>query len=136
MIDLGTLGGKPSYAQGINDNGVVVGLAALPTGSDGHGFVYDGSGSMEDLNDLVDPKLGWTIGTAFSVNDRGQIAVDGYQEYGYFHALLLTPVPEPSSLCLIWAGLVGLLTIRTGGRFFRRRRSDKAFRVVLSQLQR
>ena len=55
MTDLGTFGGQIGGAEAINDFGVVVGGADLPGDLTGHGFVYYGSGTIEDLNDLVDP---------------------------------------------------------------------------------
>src|SRR5262249_12204264 len=39
MIDLGTLGGTYSYAQGINDLGQVVGYAAVPGDVSSHAFL-------------------------------------------------------------------------------------------------
>ena len=114
IMDLGTLGGGEGYAFGVNDSGTVVGIAALPGDVVGHGFVCNGTGPMQDLNNLVDPTLGWTLGKAMAVNDLGQIVVDGYQQYGGNHALLLTPVPEPepSSLCLVCGAGLGFIAIR------------------------
>ena len=70
MTDLGTFGGLESFANSVNDLGVVVGCAYLPgLGSPGdpigHGFIYYGSGSIEDLNTLIDPSSGWTIDDAY-----------------------------------------------------------------------
>ncbi len=119
MIDLGTFGGDTSYALGVNDDGAVVGYSALPGDLVAHAFIYYGSGAIQDLNNLIDPSLGWTLGGAEAINDSGQIAADGYQEGGYYHALLLTPVPEPSSLCLVTAAVLAVLATRLIGRLLR-----------------
>ncbi len=126
MIDLGTLGGGASYAQGVNDSGTVVGFSAVTGGSVPHAFIYEGSGPMDDLNDLVDPTLGWTLTNAWAINNRGQIAVEGYQEYGYNHALLLTPAPEPSSLCLVCGAVSCLIAAKGGSRLLRRGQTGAA----------
>ena len=87
------------------------------------GFVYNGSGSIENLNDLLlDPGHGWTITEATAINDRGQIAAEAYQqESGENQVVLLTPSPEPSSLSLVIVAAFGLLAIKSG-RFWTRMR--------------
>ena len=119
MIDLGTLGGDTGYALGVNDAGVVVGYSELPGDSVSHAFIYYGSGAIQDLNDLIDPTLGWTITGGEAINDAGQIAADGYRQGGYSHALLLMPTPEPSSLCLLCAAILGFITIHAGAKLRR-----------------
>jgi len=114
MTDLGTFGGKSSCANGINDFGVVVGFAYLPGDLAADGFVYYGSGAIEDLNNLlVNPSPGWTINGASAINDSGQIAAWDYQEeLGEVHTVLLTPTPEPSSFCLLIVGAFAFLAIK------------------------
>ena len=92
----------------------MVGSADLPGDLTGHGFVYDGGGPIEDLNDLVDPSLGWTILGAVAINDSGQIAAEAYQQGGYDHAILLTPVetPESSTLCLLLVAAFAVLAVK------------------------
>ena len=118
MSDLGTFGGQSSIAEGVNDFGVVVGVADLPGDSylSAGGFVYYGTGSIQDLNNLVDPSLGWTINGAVAVNDQGQIAAWAYQQYDEVHAVLLTPTPEPSSLCLLNVVAVAVAAIKARKR--------------------
>ncbi len=123
MTDLGTFGGVSSLAYGINDLGVVVGTADFAGDQSGAAFVYYGSGSIVDLNTLVDPSLGWDIGEATGINDKGQICAAAYKD-GEDHALLLTPTPEPSSCCLLCGALSGFLAIQAGTRFLRRNRHD------------
>ena len=92
----------------MNDLGVVVGFAYYPGDLVGRGFVYYGSGSIEDLNTLIGPSSGWRIDDADAINDSGQIAAEGYYGgSGDAHAVLLTPIDD--------AGTVNTLaTLRSG----------------------
>jgi probable HAF family extracellular repeat protein len=110
MYDLGTLGGINSWGNSINDNGQVVGC--VYTGySDGvyhyFGFVYT-DGEMTNLNSLVDQASGYSITSAESINDSGWIVGYGNAPNGQEHALLLTPIPEPSALAILGIGAIGL----------------------------
>lgn len=49
MVDLGTLGGANSWAMGINNSGVVIGVSELSGQSGAHGFIY-ANGVMVDLD--------------------------------------------------------------------------------------
>jgi probable HAF family extracellular repeat protein len=69
MRNLGTLGGKSSDAQGINDSGVVVGSAMISNGHY-HAFRWTASGGMQDLGSLDGRDRG---GAAFGVNGSGEI---------------------------------------------------------------
>jgi probable HAF family extracellular repeat protein len=102
MTDLG-----PGVGNGINNAGQVVGT------SGGHAFLYS-NGHMTDLNSLIEPGLGITITDARGINDKGQIVANG----GNADAYLLTPVPEPSTLVLLGAPLLGALiwSRRRGGK--------------------
>jgi probable HAF family extracellular repeat protein len=66
MINLGTLGGRPSYAWAINESGVVVGESTLANGNI-HAFRYDTLG-MADLG-----TLGGDYSTARGINDSGTV---------------------------------------------------------------
>jgi probable HAF family extracellular repeat protein len=110
--DLGTLGGTNSCAYSINNNGIVVGDSDI-AGDGGHAFVYIGNGPMQDLNNLIEPMPGWTLGSARGINDFGQIVcyagfVNGNQ-LSPPHAFLLTPVPEPSTLALLGIGFLSFI---------------------------
>jgi probable HAF family extracellular repeat protein len=126
MTGLGTFGGQAGLAYAINDEGVVVGSADLTGDLTGHAFVYYGNGTIQDLNNLVDPSLGWTILGAVAINDNGQIAAEAYQHGGYDHGILLTPTtaPEPSSLWLLFGAILGVTTIQLGARLLTPRRND------------
>lgn len=120
MTLLGSLGGTFSggvQVYGINSQDAVVGIAYnknteawgysntpessldyhvlggyMTTGS--HAVIYR-DGVLQDLNDLIDPSLGWELLDARSINDSGQIVGEGVIN-GHIHAFILTPVPEPS----------------------------------------
>jgi len=88
MQDLGTLGGPYSAAQGINDNGIVVGLATLAN-MQSHAMVYSDADGMIDLNGRVaagTPRLD----IAYGINRSGQIVVT-YSLPGETHTFRLTP---------------------------------------------
>jgi probable HAF family extracellular repeat protein len=102
LQDLGTLSGTNSSATGINSYGVVVGVID-PTGAS-RGFVFDNQ--MHDLNSMV--PAGWTILFAGGINDFGQIVGWGQFQGGGVEAVMLSPIPEPSTLSFtVLAGLVG-----------------------------
>ncbi len=111
MTNLGSLGTDRSLAFGINDSGQVVGYVANTTSPyQQRAFLYD-SGNMTDLNDLLPPGSGWDhLEHARDINNNGQIVGEGWID-GQEHAFLLTPVPEPSTLTLLIAALLGGLGI-------------------------
>ena len=114
--DLGTLSdGFDSEAYGINDFDQVVGTAYNRGGNE-FAWVWH-NGSMIDLNTVVDLDDDWSyLQWAEAINNAGQIAGTGITKNGDSHAFLLTPVPEPSSLLALVAGLGGL------GILYRRRK--------------
>jgi len=91
--DLGTFpGGGISYALGINNRGDVVGAAYLDASGAGNfrAMLYTDARGIQNLNDLIDPSLGWVLRKAVAINNRGQIA--GWGELkGEERAFLLTP---------------------------------------------
>ncbi len=112
MRDLGTLGGRRSFANGINSMGQVVGNANDVTDFEYFAFLYE-AGVMTNLNQLIDPSLGWTLHSALGINDSQQIAAYGCrgEACGAVLLSLAAPVPEPGTLAL-FAGGLGLLLIR------------------------
>jgi probable HAF family extracellular repeat protein len=76
MTDLGTLGGRNSNAGAINNEGDVVGTAQT-SASVSHGYI-DRHGRMIDLNSLISVGSGIVITNAEAINDRGEIAAEGY----------------------------------------------------------
>jgi probable HAF family extracellular repeat protein len=98
MLDLGTLYGQHSGAFGINNLGVVVGGSIESTPGSGYGgwraFIWDAQRGMQDLNDSIPADSGWILGTAFAINNSGQIVgigrFGGVEEH---RAFLLTAIP-------------------------------------------
>jgi probable HAF family extracellular repeat protein len=105
MIDLGTLPGwENSFGESINNYGEVTGVLA---GSHNAAFVWR-DGVMQNLNDLIDPSLGVTLGVGIAINDKGQILAGvGTEVTG--NDFLLTPVPESGTVALLALGLAALL---------------------------
>ena len=116
MQDLGTLGGLGggvSRANGINNNGQVVGWSSNNS-SGNSAFLYTATGGMQDLNDLIDPNSGLFLENAEAINDLGQIVgIGGAGGWGgNSHFFLLTPVPEPATLSLLALGALALIRRR------------------------
>jgi probable HAF family extracellular repeat protein len=108
LHDLGTLAGTESSAYGINAFGTIVGYAQPAINVDFDGFIYS-NGTMTDLNTLLDSSgAGYRVRGGFAINDSGWIAATAVAPNGHEHAVLLTPVPEPSSLVLAVLVIVGL----------------------------
>jgi probable HAF family extracellular repeat protein len=88
IIDLGSLGSNDTYAYSINNAGKIVGYSKTTKGY--RALLWD-KGSIKYLNNLIPSNSGWQLGTAVSINDRGQIVGQG--EYkGKTRAFLLTPI--------------------------------------------
>ena len=67
IVNLGTLGGSSSAAEGININGYVVGNSFVAADTTTHAFLY-GNGEMIDIG-----TLGGTFGEAYSINSNGWV---------------------------------------------------------------
>jgi probable HAF family extracellular repeat protein len=85
--DLGVPAGTDrAYAFGINDLGVVIGeMDSALYGT--HGFVWDTTHGIQDLNSLIAPGSGMVLGTAQAINGSGQIV----GSFSDGTAYLLTP---------------------------------------------
>jgi probable HAF family extracellular repeat protein len=97
ILDLGALGGTDAAAFGINNAGDVVGSAQVSTAVNRiwHAFIYR-NGVMIDLNTLLPSQSGWTLNTAYGINDTGQIVGEGTYN-GQIRPFLLTPDAPPAS---------------------------------------
>ena len=111
MQDLGNFGGRISVAFGINNAGTIVGQAS-DTNFNDLPFVYTG-GQMHSLFDLIPDGANWSGGTAYAINEQGQIA--GVASHNGVRTLFLaTPVKATPSPGALWtAGLgAGMLVMR------------------------
>ncbi len=79
---------KGCVPRAINDDRVVVGRAADPSGKDA-AFIWHDS-KMAALNALIPAESGWTLIDAKGLNNQGQIVGQG-KHGGQLHAFLLTP---------------------------------------------
>ncbi len=83
-----------TFAYDINSTGNVVGASAI-SGTSGtmHAFLYETiTSTTVDLNSAISPTSGWTLSSAKSINDKGQIVGIGTNPAGQTHAFLLSPV--------------------------------------------
>jgi probable HAF family extracellular repeat protein len=103
VLDLGTLPGfDGSGAYAINNSGQVVGEEWNSITGEGHVMLWDSIHGMRNLDDptqftLYNPDgtlaVGWELGGARGINDRGQIVGLGNNPAGQQRIILLTPVP-------------------------------------------
>jgi probable HAF family extracellular repeat protein len=91
MVDIGTLGGPGAIAEGINNQGLIVGISSTAD-LDVRGFLYDEV-------QLIDLGAFWPggISAAVDINESGQIV--GYADLGPMrseptHAVLWEPTPD------------------------------------------
>lgn len=98
LHDLGSLNnGDDSFANDINNQGIIVGTDHEPTYTrPGHAFVVR-HGKMADLNALVALPRGVVLTDAVAINNNGQIAVNGLVN-GRAHAFLLTPAKPTATI--------------------------------------
>jgi probable HAF family extracellular repeat protein len=119
IVDIDPLGTISSRATAINNLGQVVG------NYDGIGaFLWDEAHGIANLNDLIAAEIGWTIDEVYFINDDGWIVGGGIKNAGTDHpearAILLRPVPEPSTLVLLF----GVLTTITFGTITKNRNRE------------
>jgi probable HAF family extracellular repeat protein len=84
MLDLGTLGGSYSFAEGINASGQVTGRSLLASGEE-RAFLYS-SGTMTDLG-----TLGGSSSQGYGINDSGWITGSADIDATTYHAFLYNP---------------------------------------------
>ena len=95
--DLGTVGNDDcSQANDINSRGQVVGFSFACDGSTAaRAFLWEKGGPMIDLNTLIPPNSGIYLDEATGINDRGEIAGDGFLlPNGDGRAVLLIPCDD------------------------------------------
>jgi probable HAF family extracellular repeat protein len=78
MTDLGTLGGRQSWAQAVNASGQVVGSSLISNDAAYHAFLFD-EGTMYDLAELVTNRpSSFSMWEASDINNFGQIVGVSY----------------------------------------------------------
>jgi probable HAF family extracellular repeat protein len=108
MEDLGTLGGSAAVANGINNQGWIVGASEWFPGFDGRRAFLWHDGLMFNLSSLVDTAFPSRFANALDINDQGQILVVGSGGGLY----LFTPVPEPSTFILLCLGIGACIVLK------------------------
>ncbi len=118
LISLGRLAGAArSFAADVNSDAFVVGWN--DGGANGEqAFLWTPQDGMLELNALVADASDWEIQRARSINDASYIVANAMNADGQIRAVLLTPVPEPSTWMLLPGGLlvIGLLRARRRSR--------------------
>ena len=110
-------GSAVTYANGISDNGVVVGTYNLAQVSPAVGIPYTPVLGFTYLNGVYTSYSipGTTMTELFAINNAGQVV--GYERdlNGVSHAFVATAstaVPEPATLAIAGSGLIGLIGLR------------------------
>ena len=83
-----------SRAHDINDFGQVVGETESVDVPQGRATLWD-NGETFDLNELLARNTGWTLRRAWTINNAGQIAGQGWDAHGNANGFLLTPIARP-----------------------------------------
>jgi probable HAF family extracellular repeat protein len=97
LINLGLVAGDTcGEAYSINSPGQVVGESGIcpPGGPPGHAWLWENGGPVIDLNTLIPSGSGIRLHHGVSINDRGEISVDGFLSNGDNHAFVLIPCDE------------------------------------------
>jgi probable HAF family extracellular repeat protein len=97
-----------SEALSINNEGHAVGYASVANYD--HAVLWDSAESASYyLEDLIPSDSGWSrLIQATDINDAGQIVGWGRREGSAWHAFLLTPIPEPTSVTLLLLCMLAL----------------------------
>ncbi len=91
LLEIPYVGSAPGTARAINNAGQIVGYVKY-SGQDPGPAVLWSSGEAYDLDELIDPDLGWHLMVAFDINEAGAIVGYGETPGGDIHAYLLVPV--------------------------------------------
>ncbi len=123
-LNLGSLGGTRGDALEVNSKGQVVGNSFLDAANTiQHAYLWN-DGQIIDLNTIVNGLGGWTLTTAVSINDRGDIVARGTNpDFTYVNAngqtvlqtrsfVLAATTPEgDTTVSLLALGSLGILSL-------------------------
>lgn len=104
-----------SFGADVNSDGVAVGWAEGLSGGD-LAYVWSAGAGMLALDDLLVSANGWSMQRARAINDSGMIVGNAMDANGVVHAVMLTPVPEPSTWALFGLGVFALAARRKHAR--------------------
>jgi len=104
---------RPDWATGSNAYSVneleqIVGFCSSAEPSYREGCLWD-DGDYYALSDCIISDVDWQITRGFYTTDSGLILAEAYAEGHGWQELMLTPIPEPSTLALLAMGAVGVL---------------------------
>jgi probable HAF family extracellular repeat protein len=102
ITDLGTLSGDTaSFAFTINASGQVVGVSVPPDSdfANARPFLWEGGGPMVDLTTLIAGGTSLRLTEPETINDRGEIAGNGFDADGNQHAFLVIPCNAGTEGC-------------------------------------
>lgn len=104
--EIGSLAGTNSYANAINDSGMIVGYSTLADGAN-DAFLWTSVSGMQDLGDLP----GGASSSAYAINASGEVVGDsGLDNPAEFHAFLWTQANGMEDLGTLSGGLVSRAT--------------------------
>ncbi|MFH0809093.1 MAG: DUF3466 family protein [Pseudomonadota bacterium] len=81
-----------SWAEGINNQGVVVGFGSVPHTTESYAFMWTEKDGLVDLNKVISTDSGWVLERAVDVNDQGQIVGYGSLRGEAMRPFILTPL--------------------------------------------
>jgi probable HAF family extracellular repeat protein len=92
VIELETLGGHESGANGVNDQGQIVGWSQTADDNE-HACIWE-DGAVRDLNDLLPATLEVTLWFGYEINEEGVILCRTVENYLTGNFVLLIPSEE------------------------------------------
>lgn len=106
LVSLGKLpGATSSFGADVNSSAAAVGWNEGGTNGE-EGFLWTPQDGMLSFNSLVVGASGWQVQRARAINDLGYVVANAVGADRQVHAVLLTPVPEPTTWALMLAGLL------------------------------
>jgi len=99
LIDMGCKLQAVHADPSLNDYGQIVGSFKFQGDSDFRSYYWDEDSGFISADDFIAEDSHWTTAGFIEINNQGQIL--GSSEG---HAVILTPVPEPTSLSILLLG--------------------------------